>query len=46
MNENKKGVVSLYHGTNIRFIHGLFIEQYRHHDSHRFIVFVRGGFIA
>jgi hypothetical protein len=33
----KKEVVSLFHGTAIRFIHGLFIEQYRQNNSNRII---------
>jgi hypothetical protein len=41
MNENKKGVVSLYHGTNIGFIYGLFIEQYGQNDGGRTVTTVR-----
>jgi hypothetical protein len=37
MHENKKRIVSLNHGRTVRFIHGLFIEQYRPYNSHRII---------
>jgi hypothetical protein len=33
----EKGIVSLFEGTTIRYIHGLLIKQYRQHNSPRFI---------
>jgi hypothetical protein len=35
MNEKQKGILSLFHGTDIRFIHGLLIKQDRQYNNCR-----------